>query len=249
MKKPDPRSILQRALVPAACAALLAACAPYEPLPPVYGGAAPAVDPALTALERADANRDGFLSRSEVESLGVYSRAVTVESTTAAFHRLDANGDGFLSRAEAQSTLAVIPGASFDASDIDRDGFLSLAEASAHLRWLESRQAPGTASFETYDTNRDGFLTRAEADPLLRSARVPGGPVIAAPVWSFDRLDTDRDGFLSRAEASPLASPGEFDRHDSNRDGFLSRAEADFAFGARVGGTAGSSSGTLYGPR
>ena len=247
MKISDPRRILQRALIPAACAALLSACAPYEPLHPVYGSTAPAVDPALSAFDRLDGNRDGFLSRSEVESLGVYSRAVSVESTNAAFHRLDANGDGFLSRAEAQSTLASIPGASFDASDTDRDGFLSLAEATSHLRWLEMRQAPGAVAFETYDTNRDGFLTRAEADSLLRLA--PAGRVVTAPAWSFDRLDANRDGFLSRAEAAAVANPGQFDRYDGNRDGFLSRAEVDIMFGTNVGGTAGTPAGSVYGPR
>jgi Ca2+-binding EF-hand superfamily protein len=249
MNKPEPTRALRLAFVPAACAALLAACAPYPPADPVYGGG-PAADPQAAAFARLDINRDGFLSRAEAEALGVRSHAVSIETTTSAFHRLDANGDGFLSKAEAEATLAGIPGASFEASDADRDGFLNLAEASPHLRWLESRNIPaGAAAFETLDANRDGFLSRAEADPVLRNAQISGGRYVTAPRYTFDGLDTNRDGFLSRAEAAPAANPLTFDRYDGNRDGYLSRAESDLLLGARVGGTSAAPGGTVYGPR
>jgi len=71
----------------------------------------------------------------------------------------------------------------------------------------------------------------------------------SAPLASFDSLDTNRDGFLSRAEAAPIANPLTFDRYDSNRDGFLSRGEADLMMRSGIGGTYGSPSGTVYGPR
>lgn len=248
MKNSDPRRALRLALVPAACATLLAACAPYPPADPVYGKA-PVVDTYALTFDRLDANRDGFLSRAEAEAIGVRSHAVSAESVTSAFHRLDANGDGFLSRAEADATLAGIPGASFDASDSDRDGFLNVTEASPHLRWLATRNVPGGTSFEALDANRDGFLSRGEADPVLRNAQAPGGRYVSAPLYTFDGLDTDRDGFLSRAEAAPAANPPTFDRYDGNRDGFLSRAESDPLLRSGVGGTGAASSGTVYGPR
>lgn len=232
---------------PAACAALLAACAPYEPVG-TYGVSADArVEPAAVEFSRLDVNGDGFLSRSEVAALGVSSHAVTTQTTTAAFHRFDLNGDGFLSRAEAHGMLAGIPGASFDASDRDRDGFLSLAEAEAHLRWMETRNAPPGPAFEALDVNRDGFLSRAEAEPLLagRAGAYATGPV----TYSFERLDVDRDGYLTRAEAGLVANPLTFDRYDANRDGFLSRAEADLMLRSNVGGTGGATSGSVYGPR
>jgi len=248
MKNADPRRALRLALVPAACATLLAACAPYPPADPVYGNA-PVVDAHALTFDRLDANRDGFLSRAEAGPMGVRSHAVSTESVTSSFHRLDANGDGFLSHGEADATLAGIPGASFDASDADRDGFLNLTEASPHLRWLATRNLPAGTSFETLDANRDGFLSRAEAEPVLRSAQLPGGGYASTPLYTFDALDTDRDGFLSRAEAAPAANPPTFDRYDGNRDGFLSRAESDPLLRSDVGVTGPAPSGTVYGPR
>ena len=239
---------LRLAFVPAACATLIAACAPYPPAEPAYGSV-PAVDTHAAAFDRLDANRDGFLSRAEAGPLGVRSHAVSAESITSAFHRLDANGDGFLSRAEADGTLAGIPGASFEASDADRDGFLNLAEASPHLRWLASRNAPAGPAFESLDANRDGFLSRAEADPVLRNAQIPDARYAGAPVYTFEALDTDRDGFLSRAEAAPAANPPTFDRYDGNRDGFLSRAESEPLLRSGVGVTSPAPAGTVYGPR
>ena len=256
MKKLDMKGAVKLAFAPMACAVLLTACAPYEPYDTGYGGNpvyAPGA-PQLSHFDRLDTNRDGFLSRGELEAAGItLHAAVAVESAEAAFHRLDVNRDGFLSRAEADGTLAGVPGASFDASDSNRDGFLSLTEAMPHFRWLESRNAAGSMSFEALDRDRDGFLTRAEADPLLRSAQFAGGRYVVAPAagtaMSFDQLDRDRDGFLSRIEASTVANPPTFDRFDMNRDGFLSRAEADTMFRSGVGGTAGAYGGAVYGPR
>ena len=236
----------RRALIPAACAAALAGCAPYEPVGS-YGVPDARVATTPSPFSRLDLNGDGFLSRAEVEAVGVRSHAVTVQTTTASFHRLDTNGDGFLSRAEAHGTLNAIPGASFEASDRDRDGFLSLAEAEAHLRWIESRNVAAGPNFEALDLNRDGFLSLAEAEPLMRA---PAPTYSGAPVtYSFDRLDDNRDGFLSRPEAALVANPLTFDRFDSNRDGFLSRAEADLLLRSGVGVTGTTTSGSVYGPR
>ena len=251
MNKLEPRRVFRLAVVPAACAALLSGCAPYDPFGPAHSSTAPVIDTPVALFDRLDVNRDGFLSRAEVEALGIHTQPLaSVESATAAFHRLDTNGDGFLSRGEAQTTLNAIPGASFDVADTDRNGFLSLAEAMPHLRWLESRSTPGFRSFDGYDTNRDGLLSRAEADALLRSTQtVDGRYVVApAPVITFEGLDANRDGFLSRGEAAPVANAAMFDRYDGNRDGFLSRGEADVLI-RNVGGTTSTYGGTIYGPR
>lgn len=237
---------LRLAALPVACAAVLTGCAPYEPVG-TYGVAQTGVATEAEQFRRLDSNGDGFLSRAEVGSLGVQSRAVTQEQTASAFHRLDTNGDGFLSRAEASATLAAVPGANFDASDRDRDGFLTLAEAEGHLRWIESRSGVSGPAFETLDLNRDGFLSFAEADPLLRGT---SSGYAAAPItYSFDRLDANRDNYLTRSEAALVANPLTFDRYDANRDGFLSRAEADLLFRSSVGTTGTTTSGSVYGPR
>jgi Ca2+-binding EF-hand superfamily protein len=249
MKTQFNQSIRVAALV-AACAGALSACAPYaiSEHDPAYGGQAPYS--AAAHFDRLDLNRDGFLSRGEVESLGLAPDAPvpTPQSAADAFRRLDTNADGFLSRAEAGTTFNSIPGGSFDAFDTNRDGFINMTEAQPHLQYLQKRPAPGL-SFTGLDTDRDGFLNRAEAAPLL-SARMSSGSATALPL-SFDRLDANRDGFLSRAEAAAIANPLTFDRHDLNRDNFLSRAEAEVLLRNGVGGTTGSYGGsnTVYGPR
>jgi Ca2+-binding EF-hand superfamily protein len=246
MKNFDARRALRLAVLPAACAAALAACASYETRDTQVLSA---TESPIASFDRLDTNRDGFLSRAELEPMGIQSSASVDSAATALFHRLDTNGDGFLSRGEAQATFAAIPGASFDTADINRNGFLSLTEAMPHLRWLESRSRPGMLSFDTYDVNRDGFLSRAEADPLLRSTPVADGRYVAGVPMSFDRLDNNRDGFLSRAEAAPMANAVTFDQFDADRDGFLSRIEADPLLRSGVGATPGAYGGTIYGPR
>lgn len=244
------------ALIPLACAAALAACAPYDPNGnSVYVSGGPTAGTAVSEFDRYDTNHDGYLSRAEIASfnLPASSPVVPYESASDMFRRLDTNADAFLSRAEAGTTFNTIPGGSFDAFDTNHDGFLSMGEAMPHLTWLANRNAaPSTAmSFDSLDANRDGFLSRNEAAPLWSSGRYANAPVpvAPAPLASFDSLDTNRDGFLSRAEAAPIANPLTFDRYDTNRDGFLSRGEADLLMRSGVGGTYGSPSGTVYGPR
>ena len=153
---------IRLAMLPALCAGLLSACASYEH-EVVHRGAAPA--PAarvVTLFDQLDTNRDGFLSRAEVEPLGLPVAGFSFEG-------LDLNRDGLLSRSEATSLIAstqvsggrwvVITRASFDGLDVDRDGFLTRREAEPVMNG---------AMFDRYDTNRDGFLSKSEADPFFR---------------------------------------------------------------------------------
>ncbi|MES2562054.1 MAG: hypothetical protein V4637_04930 [Pseudomonadota bacterium] len=246
------RHFVRPTLVAAACAAALSACAPYPiseyDRPYTTVSTAP-VYSADAHFNRLDVNRDGFLSRAEVEPLGLAISAAgpAPEAPSEAFRRLDLNRDGFLSRAEVGATFNPIPGGSFDSFDTNRDGFLNMTEAMPHLQWLHNRMAP-PLSFNALDTDRDGFLNRAEAAPLLASPP-PSGGYAAAPAYNFDRLDVNRDGFLSRAEAAPLANALTFDRFDTNRDNFLSRGEAEMLMRNSVGGTHGNYGGVIVGPR
>jgi Ca2+-binding EF-hand superfamily protein len=251
MKTLDLKQSVRLAVLPVACASLLSACASYERV--VHRSTTePAPAQVITAFDQLDTNRDGFLSKAEVQSLGIVvtGAAPPAESAVAMFQRLDTNRDGFLSKGEAGTTFNTIPGGSFDAFDTNKDGFLTLNEAMPHLQWLQNRSASGVFSFDALDINRDGLLSRSEAQPLISSLRMAGGRwVVVTTASSFDRLDIDRDGFLTRSEAAPFINSATFDRYDTNRDGFLSRSEADPLFRSNVGGTDGTYGGTVYGPR
>jgi Ca2+-binding EF-hand superfamily protein len=239
MKEISRNRRITRVAIPLACATLIGACASYDHRETAYSTSGAANNTPTALFDRLDTNRDGFLSRGEVEPLGLVSAAAPVETAAAAFDRLDTNRDGFLSPGEAGNIFAPIPGGSFSAFDANRDGFLSRAEAMPQLQWLETRQTRVGPSFDAFDTNRDGFLSRAEAEPLLAATRISGDRYVVGPIagMSFDRLDVDRDGFLSRSEAAAVMSAGIFERYDSNRDGFLSRSEAESMFGNAVGAT------------
>lgn len=164
MKTHLKRSI-RLAVLPVACAGALSACAPYLPYDdntaygrPVGGP----IDSPTAHFDRLDTNRDGFLSRAEVEPLGIPAGSAAPVAETAAdtFRRMDTNADGFLSRAEAGAMFSGIPGGSFDAFDTNRDGFINMTEALPHLQYLQNRNAPAL-SFNALDTDRDGFLNRA----------------------------------------------------------------------------------------
>ena len=163
------------ALLPLACVSLLAACAYYDPYGnPVATSAPVVIDNPDVVFDRLDTNRDGFLSRGELDVLVGTAPAGPIETPDVVFRRLDVNRDGFLSRQEAAAAISTIPGATFDQMDVNRDGFLSMAEAEPHLRWYASR-SPLYSWFDALDANRDGFLTRAEAAPLMRSTRFAAG--------------------------------------------------------------------------
>ena len=263
MKTFDSKRFIRLALTPVACATLLAACAYDTPSYPVVYDPPRATIPGpvttLSAFDRLDINRDGFLSKAELEPLGVppvVAAPVGVPGDTpaAAFARLDTNRDGFLSRAEAGNMFSTIPGGSFDSFDTNRDGYLSMTEAMPHMQYLY-RGTPSTAwSFEALDRDRDGFLSRAEAAPLLASVYWADGRwtwnTVPARTTSFDALDTNRDGFISRAEAAGAMDTVTFNRFDTNRDGFLSRVEAEPFMRWGVGASTDPYyGGTVYGPR
>jgi Ca2+-binding EF-hand superfamily protein len=117
---------------------------------------------------RMDTNRDGAVTREEIDATRAARRA---ELQDRRFDILDANNDGSVSRSEFDSAAAARgdrraqrggkrakrggrggPEAMLARADINADGRLTLAEALARPM----------ARFETVDTNRDGTLTPEE---------------------------------------------------------------------------------------
>lgn len=160
---------------------------------------------------RMDANRDGFVSKAELEALKAKrgdKRAARHDPATM-FARLDANKDGSITRAEAEAARtaraaakgkpatahAVAVGGLFDRADKNRDGAISRAEFEAAgpkggmrggKRHAGMKHGPGARIFEMGDANKDGRVSLAEAQQ--------------AALGRFDRADANRDGKVTPEE-------------------------------------------------
>lgn len=109
----------------------------------------------------ADANKDGFADRAELEAVQVKElnarKAFVLKQREAAFRSLDKDNNGSLSMAEFNAVVVAQPIKTDTASvlgkfDTNKDGKVSLAE----------NRAPALAQFDRADTNKDGSLSVAE---------------------------------------------------------------------------------------
>ena len=110
----------------------------------------------------ADANKDGFADRAELEAAEAKAlaarKAALLRRGEATFRRLDANKDGNLTLTEFNSAMAAAPIRKADAGpvltrfDTNKDGKVSLAE----------NRAPAIVQFDRADTNKDGTLSVEE---------------------------------------------------------------------------------------
>ncbi len=105
-------------------------------------------------LKKADADRNGTLSRAE------FAEAMPLLADK--FDRIDANKDGRLSRREYRAWMKAHKGARraqtpdrFGHADADGDGAISRAEAASHAPRLAKK-------FDQIDINKDGRLTQDE---------------------------------------------------------------------------------------
>lgn len=162
---------MKRFLVPLAIAAI--AVPVVAQMPERRGATQPMTKAEVEArvkqrFERLDTNRDGIVTREEVEATRAARRA---EAQDRRFAMVDADKNGSISRAEFDGAIATRserraerggkrwkrggrggPEAMLARADTNSDGRLTLAEALARPM----------ARFETADTNRDGTLTPEE---------------------------------------------------------------------------------------
>jgi Ca2+-binding EF-hand superfamily protein len=126
-------------------------------------------------FERIDANKDGEVTHEEAEAGAV---AIRNEERAARFKQLDANGDGRLTLEESK-----LPQRFFEKLDKNTDHALSLEEFSAMPDFGARHRE---FEFAQADKNHDGKVTKAEAADAAKER--------------FDKVDTNHDGVITRDE-------------------------------------------------
>ncbi len=118
-------------------------------------------------FERLDSNRDGKISRAELQT-----------SISRRFGLLDTDRSGTISRNEyaARKTSPDRAGPSFDQLDADRNGILSVAEFSAPVLWR----------FARLDGDGDGSLSRLETARYLNMPASRSLPPLSGKCFEID---------------------------------------------------------------
>ena len=139
----------------------LAAQAPAAAATPVPIPRAAFMQKIDSVFVSADANKDGFADRAELEGVQTREfnaqRNFVMKQREALFKRLDKDNNGALTLAEFNAPVAGAPVKTDSASvlarfDTNKDGKVSLAE----------NRAPAMSQFDRADTNKDGVLSVAE---------------------------------------------------------------------------------------
>jgi Ca2+-binding EF-hand superfamily protein len=162
------RLLLTAILSLSAAPALAQAAAAQSPQPIAKTAFMQRIDRDFVA---ADANKDGFADRAELESAETKvlaaRKAALLRNREAAFRQLDANKDGNLTLAEFNAAVNAAPLKKADAApvlnrfDTNKDGKVSLAE----------NRAPAIAQFDRADTNKDGTLSVDEQRAAAKQSR------------------------------------------------------------------------------
>jgi len=157
--------------------------------------AVPAIAKGFAAV---DANKDGFITMSEIRMMWraqmMQEANASVQGRMAAFAKADANHDGKLSAEEAKAGGMAFVVTNFKAFDADHDGFVSKDEmqkgaVAIAQQALAARGQRMQALFTKADANHDGKLSQAEF-----TAAFPR----FAPSFAF--FDENHDGSVEPAE-------------------------------------------------
>jgi Ca2+-binding EF-hand superfamily protein len=164
--------------------------------------------PRLAQLfDKADANADGKLDRSEVEDLLYMLR-----------QHFGLKHDSAAKNPEVDAMLARV----LEQMDTNKDGKISRDEA----------RGPFKQNFDRIDVNQDGFLDKDELKQaiarMLALRKNAGGQQAGAPkvqIPDFDALDKNADGRLTRDELAGTPYADKFDEMDTNKDGKIDPKE------------------------
>lgn len=157
--------------------------------------------PAQPRELRADADRDGRLSKAEF-----------VEARLKPLMAMDADRDGTVTAAERtasrQARAAAMATRRFETLDADKDGVISRAEFDAAAQHARPERAGVRGRHHgARHAGRRAGRHAGNARPGMEAgqARAAAAPVVIADVRvkaeaAFDRLDADKDGFVVRTE-------------------------------------------------
>ena len=185
-----------------------------------------------------DADKDGFLSKPEIEEIARRMRqrgGWKSGPSEALFRRMDADRDGKLTKEEWKLKAELF--ARFDANG---DGVITpdevmpddprqpMARGDGSAEFLrrhdkngdgkvEAKELGNERRFAAMDRDQDGVLTKAEIDQALDKQDRERG------MGFLERFDRDRDGKVTREEFTGPARV--FDRMDRNKDGVIDAAD------------------------
>ena len=157
-------SLFTLALVAAAPLAAQTVAAPQAPAGPTSVTRAQVTANAEAEFARVDANKDGQMSRAEIENYQRISATARITARNKAlFAELDADKNGQISAAEfAKASPVPKPDATYVLRiNANKDGQVSLAE----------HRGAALETFVKIDTNKDGTLTAAEVRALQQARR------------------------------------------------------------------------------
>lgn len=139
---------------------------------------------------RADANRDGFIAREEMQAMRGQRKAQRMAMGGAPGQR-------------AMRGQRANPGAMFERLDTNRDNMISRQEFDSGRALSSQRRAERGAMRGQRMAMRGhgGMLRRADAD---RDGRVSLAEAQAAALARFDRVDANRDGRITPEERQQL---------------------------------------------
>jgi Ca2+-binding EF-hand superfamily protein len=200
-------------LLPAVCVA--------QPPPPADGppprGDAARREPLqafIEAWKNADADHDGFISRSEFDGMPRIQN-IPEEKRAAIFKRLDKDGDGLLSRDELMHFNRQYDGQPKKRLwelDLDRSGGIDLTEFRQGDFFKKLPPEKAAEVFQRLDTDGDGLITPKDKpeQPFKRPEGKPGkrpdgdgpgdGRDARHPEKLIQKLDANADGSLSFEE-------------------------------------------------
>ncbi len=182
--------------------------------------------PAQPRELRADADRDGRLSKAEF-----------VEARLKPLMAMDADRDGTVTAAERtasrQARAAAMATRRFETLDADKDGVVSRAEFDAAAQHARPERAGARGR---HHGPRHAGRRAGNARPGMEAgqARAAAAPVVIADVRvkaeaAFDRMDADKDGFLvpteMRAARVAMRERREARRGEMKADGAQANAQ------------------------